>query len=136
MHRYVCAIVLLVGLVSCSSGDQMAAAEKEVANFRRLVETQQFAALYANSSPEWQKAASEADQTKLFTSLGTKLGKLKTSEKSGWNVNWHTSGTFVTLGYNTHFEKGLGTETFVFRVSDGQAKLVSYNINSPALLIN
>jgi len=100
------------------------------------MDAQQFAMVYANGSNELRKSTSETEMTKILGALNTKLGKVKSAEKSGWHVNFHTSGTFVTLGFKTQFEKGSGTEQFVFRVSDGKAQLVSYNVNSPALLVN
>ena len=83
-----------------------------------------------------RKSVSEADLTKILGTIAARLGKVKSSKKSGWNINFQTSGTFVTLGFNTDFEKGAGTEQFVYHVSGNTAKLVSYNVNSPALLLN
>jgi hypothetical protein len=100
------------------------------------MDTEQFAQVYAQGSVELRHSTSEADLTKILAALKTKLGKVKAAEKDGWNVNFHTSGTFVTLGFKTQFEKGGGTESFIFRISDGKAFLVRYNVNSPALLTN
>jgi hypothetical protein len=136
MPKYAFATILVAALLGCSSGEQMATAEKEVEAFRELLDSQQFARIHANGSDELRKSVSEGDLSKILAALATKLGKVKSSQKSGWNINFHTSGTFVTLGYNTDFEKGAGTEQFVFHVSGGKAKLVSYNVNSPALLLN
>jgi hypothetical protein len=136
MPKYAIAVLVFASLLGCSSGEDMATAEKEVVQFRQLMESEQFAKLYANASDELRKSASEADVTKIFGALSRKLGKVKTADKAGWHVNFHTAGTFVTLGFNTQFEKGPGTEQFVFRVSDGKARLVSYNVNSAALLLN
>jgi hypothetical protein len=129
-------ILLLGGVAGCSSGEHMATAEKGVADFRQRMAARQFANVYANGSDELRKSTSEAHMTKILGALNTKLGNVKAAEKSGWNVNFHTSGTFVTLGFKTEFEKGPGAEQFVFRISDGRAFLVSYNVNSPALLTN
>ena len=134
--KYLFAILLLGSLAACSSGEHMATAEQGVAEFRQLMEARQFTQVYANGSDELRKSVSEADMAKILGALNTKLGKVKAAEKSGWNVNFHTAGTFVTLGFKTEFEKGAGAEQFVFRISGGKAALVSYNVNSPALLIH
>lgn len=136
MPKYAAATLLLIGLLGCSSGEHMASAEKEVNQFRQYVQSQQFARVYADSSEDLRKSTSEADLAKILGVISGKLGQVKTAEKAGWNVNFHSSGTFVTLGFQTQFEKGAGTEQFVFRVTDGKARLVSYNVNSPALLLN
>jgi len=128
--------LLLAGMIGCSTGEQLAAAERGVASFRRLVELGQFAEVYSNGSEELRRAGSEVDMAKVLAGLSAKLGKVKSSEKNGTNINFHTSGTFVTLGFKTEFEKGAGAEQFVFRVIDGKALLISYNVNSLALLTN
>ena len=114
----------------------MAAAQEGIAAFRQLVEAQQFAKVHASGSEELRKSISEEDLAKILRGLNTKLGKARSVETNGWNVNYHTSGTFVTLGFKTEFEKGHGIEQFIFRIADGKALLVSYNVNSPVLLAN
>jgi hypothetical protein len=129
---------LLIGLLAlggCSSGE-MAAAERGVAEFRAHMDAGQFAAVYADGSDELRKSASEPDLTKVLRALAGRLGKARDAEANGWKINFHTSGTFVTLSYKTSFEKGPATEQFVFRVADGKALLVSYHVNSNALLAN
>jgi hypothetical protein len=133
VRGYLSAVLLVAGLGGCSSGDHMATAEEGIAHFRRLMETQQFARVYTTGSDELRKSTSEADMSKLLAALNKKLGRVKVAEKSGWKVNFHTSGTFVTVAFKTEFEKGPGTEQFVFRISNGKASLVSYNVNSPVL---
>ena len=41
----------------------------------------------------------------------------------------------MNLTYESTFEQGKAYEQFVWRVSGDEAKLVSYNINSPDLII-
>jgi hypothetical protein len=72
----------------------------------------------------------------LLAAVDRKLGAVKDAEKNGWNVNFQTSGTFVTLGFKTQFEHGRGVETFVYRIADGRALLAGYHINSNALITN
>ena len=136
MRRCFWAVVVLTGLVGCSSGEHMATAERGVAEFRQLMESRQFAKVYATGSDEFRKSMSEAELVRILGALNSKLGSVKNAENNGWNVNFHTSGTFVTLGFKTEFEKGSGAERFVFRIADGRAALVTYNVNSPALLTN
>ena len=136
MVRFLSVILIIVGAVACSSGEHMAAAQEGIAAFRQLVEAQQFAKVHASGSEELRKSISEEDLAKILRGLNTKLGKARSVETNGWNVNYHTSGTFVTLGFKTEFEKGHGIEQFIFRIADGKALLVSYNVNSPVLLAN
>jgi hypothetical protein len=63
------------------------------------------------------------------------LGKTKSAEKRGWNVNYHTSGTFVTLTYKTSYVEGEADEQFVYRLEGTVALLAGYHINSNALIV-
>jgi hypothetical protein len=45
-----------------------------------------------------------------------------------------SDGTFVQLEYETDFDDGAGTEEFTWAISDGQARLLGYNVTSKALL--
>jgi hypothetical protein len=49
-----------------------------------------------------------------------------------WNINAQLSGTIITLGYDTQFEQGR-TERFIFRIEDGKALLIRYDVYSPSL---
>lgn len=114
MFRHIFVVLAVAGLAACSSGEHVAVAEQGISDFRRHMDTEQFAQVYAQGSDELRNSTSEADLTKILAALKTKLGKVKSAEKDGWNVNFHTSGTFVTLSLKTQFEKGAGTESFVF----------------------
>jgi|SRR5579859_84865 len=92
-------------------------------------------AIYNDAAPEFKQATSKKDFDELFQAIHRKLGKVKTTEGHGWNVNTETSATIVVLNFNTEFEGGKGTETFTWRVNDRKASLVSYNVNSNALVV-
>jgi len=114
----------------------MAAADQGVKVFRELMQAEQYQQIYVTASDELRSAVSEGEMIKIMSAVNRKLGKVRTAEKAGWHVNVHTSGRFVTINFKTEFERGTGTEQFVFRISDGKATLVRYNVNSSALLTN
>jgi len=137
MATRVCAMVLAgVLLTSCSSNESVATAERQISSFRRSVAAQQYAHIYAASSDVLKKSTREEELVSLLSAVKRKLGDVKTSEKSGWSVRFLSTGTYVTLGYKTQFERGGGAETFVYQVSEGNALLAGYHINSNALITN
>lgn len=81
-----------------------------------------------------KKAASRDRFIKLLTVFHSKLGSFKNGKTVGWNDNETTSGHFVTLNIDAAFEKGPGTEQFVFRVDGSRALLVGYHLNSDLLI--
>jgi hypothetical protein len=127
---------VVAGLAGCSSGEHMAAADQAIAQFRQDMQAKAYARIYAGGSEELRKSASEAHFAKVLGAINAKLGPVKSAERAKWNVNFHTQGTYVSLAFNTSFESGPGTEQFIFRVADGKAALLSYHVNSAALLLN
>ena len=72
----------------------------------------------------------------FLAAVHRKLGVMKSTKQRGWNVNYHTSGTFVTLTYATTYERGEAVEQFVYRLRAEQALLAGYHVNSEALVLN
>ena len=73
---------------------------------------------------------------RLLAAIDRKLGAVKSTQADGWKINYNPSGTTVQLGFKTQFEKGTGSETFVFRIAGGKALLSGYNITSNELITN
>ena len=121
-------------LSACSMSKDASLAEQEVVKFHEQLDAGQFEALYDNSGEDLKKAATKQDFIDLLAAVNKKLGNVQKSEKTSWNVNYHTSGAFVTLTYNTTFTNGNGAEQFVFKLKDKHGVLVGYHINSNTLI--
>jgi hypothetical protein len=64
-----------------------------------------------------------------------KLGVVASSDRQTWNVNYNTSGSYVTLTYRTKYAEGEATEQFVYRLESDKALLSGYHISSNALIL-
>lgn len=111
-------------------------AEQEVPNFHTQLDAAQFNEIYEASAEDLKTVTTKQDFVAFLSAVNRKLGKVLKSEKTTWNVNYHTSGTFITLAYNTTFTNGAGTEQFVYKLLNGRALLVGYHINSNTLITN
>ena len=120
---------------SCSSGDDLAAAEREVAKFRQSYEAGAFEALYDQGADELKKVQSKQAFVTLLEAIKRKLGDVTNAKLVNSNVNYSGGGTVVTLQYATVFEHGKGSERFVFRIAGKKALLGGYNVNSTDLLL-
>jgi hypothetical protein len=128
---------LIFGLVIClvvaGCGDTIkgkSIAEPQVAAFHEKLNAGQFDVIYSTSDEAFRKAAPKEKVLELFSAVQRKLGKAMSSSTKTWNVKTFNFETKVVLVVQTEFERGKGTESFTFRVSDGKASLVGYNINS------
>jgi hypothetical protein len=125
---------LLTTLCACSVDTSMA--DQVVPIFHSELDAGHFAAIYDASADDLKRLGSEKDFVALLEAVHRKLGASKSSEKQSWNVNYHTSGTFVTLTYKTTYERGEAMEQFVFHIQGKSALLAGYHISSNALVLN
>jgi hypothetical protein len=121
-------------LAGCSSGDDLAAAQKAISHFHDQMNAGQFDKIYVESSPEWKQVSPKDDTIELFTGVRAKLGAFLSGKQNSWRVNYGTGGTTILVLYDSKFQKADGQETFTYRRSGDGVQLVGYNINSRALI--
>jgi hypothetical protein len=135
--RRLCGLLVAAVLIAgCSSSQDFTAAEAGIARFRELMAAQQFDQIYSEASDDLKKATTNQALVRLLAAVDRKLGAVKSTQKGGWKINYNPSGTTVTLTLKTQFEKGTGSETFVFRMAGGKALLAGYHITSDDLIAN
>jgi hypothetical protein len=130
------AVLVSMCLAACSATKDVDIATAAVAQFRELMAAQKFDQIYSQGADDLKKSTTEQSLTRLLEAIDRKLGTFKSAQSNGWSVNYNTSGTSVTMKFKTEFEKGTGTETFVYRITDGKALLAGYQINSADMMIN
>lgn len=111
------------------------AAEPAVAKFHQQLNDKQFAQIYAESGEKMKAVSTEQEMVEIFEAIHRKLGNVKNTTAGSFNVSSTTSGTFITITYETEFTEGKGSEQFVFELDGDKAILVGYHINSKELLI-
>jgi hypothetical protein len=126
----------MVIAAGCSMGAHVETATSGVATFHEQVNAGQFDAIYTAAATDFRKATTQEDFNKLLGAIAARLGKHVSSAQSGWHVNAGTGGTIVTLTFNSTFERGVGTEQFVFRIKDQKPQLLGYHIQSNDMLTN
>ncbi len=132
--RKFAAVILAVVLAACSNSADKRAAEQAVVDFHEMLDASQFDAIYVGSAQDLKNAVKQEEFVTFLQAVHRKLGNLKSTVPQGWRINYQTSGTYVSLGYQTHFAEGDATEEFSYRVEDNRATLVGYHVNSMALI--
>lgn len=130
-------VVLLAGLAllgACSPAADTKAAEDGVTAFHQTMDGGRYAVIYDASAADMKSAISRDDFVKLLTGLHAKLGSFRSGKTTNWNDNAGTGGHYVTLTRQAQFERGPGTEEFVFRIENGRAVLAGYHVNSNVLV--
>ncbi len=129
-------LAALTSLSACSAPASIGNAEKEIAEFHRHLDAEDYTAIWNASSEELKKAGPQDNFSKLLSAVHRKLGKVVQSKQVGWRSNVNTNGNFAEVQMDTRFEKGTGVESFVYRKDGEVLKLIGYNINSNELIIN
>jgi hypothetical protein len=124
---------LAAGL-ACTTGEETARAETEVATFHKRFNASEFGVIYDLSSDDFKQSARKDDMVRFFEAVRLRLGEAIDRKKVRWEVNYHTSGTIVSVTYETQFKKGNATEQFMFRMSSSNVVLAGYRIDSRDLI--
>lgn len=134
--RFILLALFALSLSGC--GDTISGrrvAEPEVARFHEMLKRRDFEAMYAATGEQFKLLAPKKRAIALFAAIDRKLGPLRKTEQINWHVNTKNLVTTVALVYQSKFDDGEATETFTFRVQNGKAELIDYNIASMDMLI-
>ena len=124
-----------VGLAGCSGGKAMVSADKEIGVFRQQVAEGRYDEIWQGADADL-RGGGQAPFTKFLSVVHDRLGAVKTSQQTGWNVNYTTAGTRISVAMHTVFAKGSGDEQFLFKQQGETLKLAGYHINSMELITN
>jgi hypothetical protein len=112
------------------------ASDVAVVEFHRTINSGQFDQIYDKADHAFQDSDTREEMSKFFNAIHSKLGNAGPADRGGININSTTGGTFLTVNYTTHYERGTAAETFVWRKGiAGDLTLVRYNIQSKALIV-
>jgi Protein of unknown function (DUF4019) len=129
-------LTITVSMSSCGAYQDYKVGVDAVTDFHARLDAQQFAEIYAASDPDFKKSTKEIDFAALLGAVHRKLGNVKTAKFSNVNVNWSTDeGTLIHMEYDTAFEGGDASESFIWRAKKSGAMLYGYHIRSNALII-
>lgn len=116
-------------VASCSAVQDTGAAEQAAGNFHAAYNAGQFDQIYADATEEITRGTTREAFTATMTEMKARLGNQREASRTGLNVNYNTAGSFVSLGYDTQFERGRAAEELTFRMVDGRARLAGYRFN-------
>lgn len=127
--------VVAVACSACSFEQDSGLVDQAVGGFHAQYNARKFDVMFNKATPEFQGAKPRDYTVKFFLTVRDKLGAFKSTKKVGWTDSFLTSGHIYQAAYQSDFESGSAVETFVYRIEGPAAKLMSYNVNSDALIL-
>src|SRR3954454_15285616 len=97
--RFALTLCLTLVCLGCGMSENKESASRATGDFRVKFEQGKYDQIWASTSPEFRKASTEAEFTKLLQKVHEKLGSTVDVNPGPFNVNYGTAGTIVTLGY-------------------------------------
>lgn len=131
-------ILITIGfLSSCSATKSKEMGELAVKKFHVQYNVGHHADIFLNADGEFRKTSSESDFISFLKAVQEKLGSVQEATLKEYQINAEFGGgILVRLNYDTQFERGKSIEQFIWRIENGQAKLLGYHLNSPVILQN
>lgn len=120
-------------LAACNPGAQVADARAEIETLQALYNRGDAQGFYNAGGDILHKSAPAEQVAAMMTLIDLRLGKIKSSKQTGFNTAINNGATTTTIIMQTSFERGEGTETYVFEGSGKDMKLAGWNVNSPLL---
>jgi hypothetical protein len=126
------ACALAFRLWSCSSTPGVKIAQRAVAHFRSQMEAGQFQAIYAEADDGIRQKHNVEDFVRLMAAIERGVGALKETRLNRAQESWFSRrDKYVTLTYQTTWDRTKGEERFIFVIRQGQATLDSYKVIAP-----
>lgn len=122
-----------LAVTSCGAARDTEGAEAQVAAFHRAYNAGRHGPLWDRAAPAMKEITPKPQFLDLMAQLRERLGAVEATKQTGWNVNYATGGSQVTLTYQTTFANGEGTETFIYDTGK-PPRLMGWHVVSPVLL--
>lgn len=117
----------VLALTGCKGPASVQDANAKVATFHQRLDAGEYEAIWREAGPDIQND-DKKDFVRLLSAIHDQLGKVRTSEQTGWNTQMNTAGSQTEVTMQTTFERGSRTETFLFRSTGQGARLAGYSI--------
>jgi len=125
-----------VVVLACSTAADRSLVEKAVAEFHDALNAGDANAIYGRADDEFRRAVTADGFARAVGKIQSRLGRFERSREESYQFDVRVgadAGTVIQVSYASQFTLASGTDIFLFRVRDGRALLVGYDMKSDAL---
>ena len=125
-------LMAALAVTGCAVGKDLGTTDQAVTAFHAQLDAGKFSAIEDSAGPEIK--TTPGSLTAILAGVHDRLGAVKSTSRNAFGDNVNNGDHTVTVTYATIFEKGPGSEEFVFRMVGAAPQLIGYHIKSQALL--
>lgn len=129
--KQLAAALIALLLAACNPMAQLDGAEEQITRYHATYNSGDTRALYGLTSEEFRGATTLEQMEGLVALVSERMGPVQSTERASFNLNSDNGLTVSTIVMTTQFEKGEGTETYVFHGTGEDLRLVSWHVDSP-----
>ncbi len=107
--------------------------EGAAVQFHNQFNRERYREIYRQTNDIFKNSVSEDDFAVRLKIVRLRIGAVKQSNLSSWQVKDTPAGKIISLQFKTEFTEEDAVEDFVFAVSGDKAVLQGYKISSPLL---
>jgi len=129
-------VLAVIFIAACNPMEQLGAAEEKIEAFQARYNDRDASVLYRMTGEDFRAATTREQMDGLVALFSGRLGRIESSERTGFNSQFKNGLNITTITMETQFEQGAGTETFVFHGTGEDMELVGWTVNSPRLMLS
>lgn len=122
-----------LALAGCDLSKNVELSEHAVAVFHTKYSAALLGDMYDEVAADLRSEQTRAEFAKAIGAIHDQLGPVRTTKPVGFQTTTGSGGAFVQIEYETEFEKGVATESFVWEITEGHALLRSYQVTTKTL---
>ena len=130
------AVALSLTVAACNPVAALNDGEAQITQFHDAFSRDDSDAIWALAGDDFRAATTREDLNDLLAFVDERLGAVRSSERTSFNVNTNNGVTVTTIEMDTQFVQGEGQETFEFVGTGEEMRLLSWNVNSNRLVQN
>ena len=124
---------LACAVAACATPEHVAIAEAQIPKFHQQLNAGQLEQIWFQATTQFQNKYPKEGFVALLSSVRSSLGEVKSTRRQAWQALYQENAAQVNLTQSTIFARGEAIETVGYRVESGNAFLLVYFIQSPAL---
>ncbi|MEM7699874.1 MAG: hypothetical protein AAF236_15875 [Verrucomicrobiota bacterium] len=120
----------LLLLTSCNPFKTLPRGEAGVTEFHTRFNNEAYDEIYDQSHPDFQASETREDVVEFISNTRRQLGRLNSASRTSFSSNFENGASRIELTFDTTYDNGSGTETFLFQIERGVPLLLNWNIDA------